>query len=801
MKRNKIPLCIFCLIIFSFSYGQDNYQQKLDSFSGNFITAIRSHEQQRIFMSIDKSIYTNGESIWLKAFLVNSISQKINTKSKYLFVDLVNDKDSVIKIIILDAFIKQLNSSIFIPGSISTGYYWLRAYTREMADNDTNNICVKPIYIVNRSNENNYIKPIRKPVSKDTMPGVDFFPEGGSIITGINSTVAVHVSHLHGVPVITEGFIKNDHDAIVSRFVTNGSGYSKFDFEPSGYRKYRAVIDWHGKELNYPLPLFNFYKGQISVTKQPSGYKLRILLGDSIYKKDFVSYLVGVSKDSLIFASIGRGLYEIIATDQQLPNGITTFYLFDEKFNLLSERSIYVHGKSLVVKVETNKHVYDKREKVTLNLSITDAQQRPIPSLIAISVADTTLGNRKEDCPVASNSFDQQSVDVTSLASNECLNDNNIDLMMMTRNNRYETLGKLNVKPAIIDADSLLYIKGKVINSKNEPASNKVINLLVNSGELSFHSDTTDIAGRFSFPFENFADSMQFALEVKDLNGHAQSDKIIIDDPAYPKLSTPVFLKEYLQLQPKTISKYINAYYEFGTVDDKHALPTVIVNKSQKNVDYDQSKRVSPGSTILTSNELNERNGVGNSVLNVGGMHLLNGYLVINGLTSIKAPDPSSEPLLLINGSEVALSVGVGETSPVISYLNNLNPKNIDFLEILKGGDGANYGLRGGNGVILVNLSNKIKDGTQKNSNLKIYYAKGISNPRLFHDMEQQAGGEKSLSGDNRPTLFWNGSFITDNKASLTFYTGDVPAMYKATITGITIHGDIIYKTIKFENK
>jgi hypothetical protein len=147
-----------------------------------------------------------------------------------------------------------------------------------------------------------------------------------------------------------------------------------------------------------------------------------------------------------------------------------------------------------------------------LNLSITDAQQRPIPSLIAISVADTTLGNRKEDCPVASNSFDQQSVDVTSLASNECLNDNNIDLMMMTRNNRYETLGKLNVKPAIIDADSLLYIKGKVINSKNEPASNKVINLLVNSGELSFHSDTTDIAGRFSFPFENFADSMQFAL-------------------------------------------------------------------------------------------------------------------------------------------------------------------------------------------------------------------------------------------------------------------------------------------------
>ncbi|MDQ6904868.1 MAG: Plug domain-containing protein, partial [Bacteroidota bacterium] len=425
----------------------------------------------------------------------------------------------------------------------------------------------------------------------------------------------------------------------------------------------------------------------------------------------------------------------------------------------------------------------------------------PIPSLIAISVADTSLGNRNEDCNVAVNAFDLQPVDGMSLARSECVDNNTIDLLMMARNNSYETLGKLNVKSAIIDADSLLYIKGKVITLKNEPASGKVINLLVNFGDLSFHSDTTDIAGRFSFPLENFADSMQFALEVKDLNGHTQNDKIIMETPSYPKLRTPPSLKEYLPVQPKTIRKYINAYYESGTFDDKHALPAVVVNKSQKNVDYDQSKRVSPNSAILTSNELNERNGVGISVLNVGGMHLLNGYLVVNGLTSMKAPDVTSEPLLLVNGAEVSLSGGVSETSPVMTYLNSLNPKNIDFIEILKGGDGANYGLRGGNGVILVNLSNKTKDGIQNSNNLKTYYAKGIANPGLFHNREYQPGDDKLLSGDNRSTLFWNGSFITDNNAALTFYTSDVPATYRATITGITIHGDIIYKTITFENK
>jgi len=45
-------------------------------------------------------------------------------------------------------------------------------------------------------------------------------------------------------------------------------------------------------------------------------------------------------------------------------------------------------------------------------------------------------------------------------------------------------------------------------------------------------------------------------------------------------------------------------------------------------------------------------------------MHLLNGVLVMNGLTSMKAPDLTSEPLLLINGAEASLSPGYRRKQP-----------------------------------------------------------------------------------------------------------------------------------------
>ena len=808
MSCNKKLLTLFLCISFNPSlFAQNNGEQILDSFAGKFISVIRTHEKQRAYLVTDKAFYRSGESIWMKAFILNTISNKANNKNQFLFVDLVNERDSVVKVVILDATNQSLNSRFFLPESLPQGNYWLRAYTRQMAEGDLSGICVKPIFIGNKNSEVQVAKSKKIIHFEDNNLQVTFFPEGGSLMTGINTTVALRLSNANGNPSGVNGYLKDSRDSIITSFTTSALGIGKFEFEPSRHRKYSVVINWHGKEINYPLPSFDFFAGQLSVIKQSPGYKFRILLEDSIYRKDVETYLIGVSKDSLVFASIGKGQYEVLVDEQKLPKGINTFYLFDKAFKMLSERSVYVDNVNLNIKATTDKSIYGRREKVTLNLSVTDAAQHPVTSLLTIAVLDTLTAFTVGQSEAKDLTADEEPFDNLFLAQNEYLTVEDKDLLMMVRGgNTYQKISNSTALPASDNLDSLLYIRGTVLNDKNKPSANSILSLLSNSSNTVLYTDTTNSIGRFRFPLEYYADSTQFAIDARDLKGRPQFYKIELDTIHYPVVSTPAVGKKYLPFKTGDIKKYLNKYYndELENGDKKMLLPVTL--KGRRKINYDESKRVSTSSAILTSDDLNERNSVGNAVLRVGGLHLINGILMINGPTAIKPPDLSSEPLLLVDGVKVTVTsdAQVGQNSPTIGYLNSINPKDIDFIEILKGAEGANFGVRGGNGVILINLLNTRRNSDQDASNLKMFYARGVSNPVLFPITDYQRKDIKAGAfADNRSTIFWNGNYLFKDvpAATLSFYTSDIPANYKVIITGVTISGDIIYKTITFQSK
>ncbi|MEO7048600.1 MAG: TonB-dependent receptor plug domain-containing protein [Ferruginibacter sp.] len=800
----KFFLCIIALMFSVASFAQSTPQEKLDTFSAHFVSSIRTHEKQRVYLATDKSVYINGESLWFKAFLVNDISGKINNDSKFLFVDVVDNKDNVIKTVILDAANKQTDSRIILPATLPSGNYWLRAYTREILKTDPNNICVKPIYVINRTDDSNFKTQLKKANPSDSLV-VTLYPEGGNIITGVSSTVAVRAADLNGNPVAVKGLIRDNYETVMGGFTTDEYGLAKFDFEPSNHRNYRAVVNWNGKEISYPLPPSNFYGGQISVTKAAPNYMVQVLLGDSIYTKNALSYLIAISRGNMVFASIGRGLYQVAVPEKKLLNGIVTFYLFDDNFHFLSERSVYVEDNSLHVKLTTDKEIYAPHEKVTMDLSMADGDQQPVASLVAVSVIDSKFSDPSKECPVIPKDYSDETIDNIFLSGDECLTEKEKGLMMLIRKGNYETLSKSVEVEKYIDNDSLLYLKGVVLNEKGGPVADKIVTLISSS---IFHSATTNNEGRFSFPLDNYTDSTQFALRVTNLKGRPDNSKIVLDTITYPKVTTPASLKESATLDSRKVRKYIDTYYPLNT-DDKHVLPDVNL-KDQKELGYDASKRVSASSTILTSKDLKENSSVGNAILRVGGLHMLNGYLVINGLTQMGAPDGGSEPMVLVNGAPAMTSVGgatavggPGDTSPDISYLNTFDPKSIDFIEILKGADGARYGTRGGNGVILVNTLNNIKVESSPGNNVQTYYATGISKPGLFLITTYPENEVKPATFVERhSTLFWDGNYFTEKADNtITFYNSDIPATYKVMATGITIYGDIINKTITFKSK
>ena len=801
MCSNK-TLCLLLLAIAATSLSaQEVHTNQLDSFTAKLITAGRANATEQAYLVTDKSVYKAGEYIWFNTLLLNTRSQRLSNNSKLLFVDVVDENDNVIKRMMLDATNQQLYSRLQLPDSLSGGYYWLRAYTRQMAVQDTNNIGIKPLYILDK--EDNRSKKNKENRNINDHPSLMLYPEGGNMITGIDATVAVAATDKTGAPLSINGLIKDNRDTLVTTFSTNALGLAKFQFEPSGFRQYKAVVNYEGKEWSYPLPAFDYYKGQLSVTKQPGTYQLRVLLGDSIYKKDAVTYVAGISKDSLVFAAFGRGLYQVNIDESKLPSGITTFYLFDTEFNLLSERSVYVNSSDVQVKITTDKTVYAKRDKVNLNVFVLDASQHPIPALISVAVSDSVFTG-KPQCNVPDLTT-SGTIDNLFLATHDCFTGEDADLLMLTYNNTYAKLNKPVEKSVIEAGDSSFYISGKVLSAKSNGAD-KIVTFISNAGNNDlFFTDTTDNSGHFSFAVENLPDSMQYALGVKDVNNHALDNAIAIDNLTYPELKTPVAVKQVAAVSIKAAMDKFTRQYDLQSMEENSGhLPPVTV-KGEKAADYDVSKRVSPFSEVFSGKDFDGRTSADNVVLRASGLQLVNGYLLMRGLFSIKGSGAATEPLLIVDGAPVYVSAnsGVGVSSPVLSYLSNLNPREIDFIEVLKDGSAANYGVRGANGVILVNTTNKTPN-FHLGDNMRVFYASGVSRPaifpvRLYNEKDKKA----ALGVDNRSTIFWNGHFLTNNdgNALFSFYTSDVPATYTVTITGITQHGDVIYKTVNFKSK
>ncbi len=137
-----------------------------------------------------------------------------------------------------------------------------------------------------------------------------------------------------------------------------------------------------------------------------------------------------------------EGLYQVAVPANKLPDGIVTFYLFDENFKPLSERSVYVDDNSLHVQLTTDKKVYKPHEKVTMDLSITGGDQKPVASLVAISVIDSAFSDPSGQCPALPADYRTKTIDNIFLARDKCLSDKEKDLLMLMRKNNYEGLSK-----------------------------------------------------------------------------------------------------------------------------------------------------------------------------------------------------------------------------------------------------------------------------------------------------------------------------------------------------------------------
>jgi hypothetical protein len=792
MKSLINPVCI--AFLFPFYVFAQNSHPPLDSIAGQLINNLRSRSPEKIVMQTDKSVYSAGETIWFRAYILDSLSNRLKDRSKILYVDLVNDKDSVEQQLLFDAGHFQTNGSVSLDDSLQTGYYWVRAYTKKILEQNVNNIGLLPLYVFNIHNNNPQQRKVQRKneaVQTDAVPIVDIYPEGGELISGIDCVVALRVHDKKGNPLSVAGYVKNSKGDIDAKFSTDKNGLAKFSFSPVWYRKYGIFIQNHDRyDSIAALPRVNLYAAQIAVVQQNNSFiKARVMLEDSIFTLSYTTYILGVHDDQLCFAGVGKGRYELDIPVSKFPGGISELLLFNPQGKLVSERDIYIDKKSVAVNITNDKQNYDAREKVKMNIKVTDDLNQPLVSALSVSVAASRVTD-------STNSF----------YKDEFLNGFDFDspardLEMLTRKDATHILNSMSIDTNYSSEN--LVLNGKVLDKKNIPIPQAEVMLMIKGDNTFILQDTTQTKGDFHFDLPFYKDMTEFSIQTNNMMGKKEEYQITTDPLIFPRFKTPLALKEKFDNGREEFLETIKRKYIDPVIIEagKNSLPLVTVTASEKKT---KNAKVNEDlSNVITQKELMEggSNNVERAVLSNGKFHLLGGYLMAGGPNGLTGPSATDEPIIIMDGQQITVSSDGITGSPVLSFLKELTPSDIGYIKILTPEQSGMYGLRGGHGVIEIH-STTIYDNNISKEGIVNFYRKGFTVPSNFpmpdYDDRQT---RKSKTPDVRTTIYWNGNIITDKNGeiTLTFYSADASETYIVTIAGVTEDGEKIYKTTTIE--
>ena len=185
MMKNKsiLPLLVFFLSITVLAYKVDD-----DPFSAllkKLETYNEKYPQEKVHLHMDKPYYAIGDDIWFKAYVVNAQTSKLSTISSALYVELINEKDSVKKQLKLPLVSGITWGDFKLPDSLTEGNYRIRAYTQWMrnAGNDfffdktikignswANKVFVKTQYTYAKQNASDQVNAVIRFADEDGKP-------------------------------------------------------------------------------------------------------------------------------------------------------------------------------------------------------------------------------------------------------------------------------------------------------------------------------------------------------------------------------------------------------------------------------------------------------------------------------------------------------------------------------------------------------------------------------------------------------------------------------------------------------
>lgn len=227
---------------------------------------------------------------------------------------------------------------------------------------------------------------------------LQFMPEGGALVVGINTKVAFKALGEDGNAVDVSGIIVNSKQEKVATFKSTHQGMGEFYLQPQTGETYTAVMNLNNNATKtYLLPAVKPSGIVLNVTSSMNSdsVTIKLTVTPDIITANSIYYLVCQSRGIACYASALKfsGNSQSVSISKNIfPTGITRISLLDFHAHPLNERIIYIdHQDNLCVNISTDKNHYTARDSVGMDVTVTNKDGAPVQGVFSLAVTDDIL--------------------------------------------------------------------------------------------------------------------------------------------------------------------------------------------------------------------------------------------------------------------------------------------------------------------------------------------------------------------------------------------------------------------------
>lgn len=794
MKKGSYLIAVFAFLLAGASSLR---AQRLDS----LLNVLETHyAQEKLYLHFDRNAYNPGETIWFKAYLFSGNLPSSISRTAYF--ELLDENGKALQRKVSPVVASSSAAAFDLPADIGSSMVYVRAFTQWMLNFDSSFLYVKAIPV---------LQPPKAAAVKASNPAprvfLQFFPEGGDLVSGVSCRVAFKATDDKGLPIKASGEVRDSKGKEVASFSSVHDGMGFFSLTPAAQEKYKASWkDETGKTHQANLPDVKKQGFALSIDQDQEAIQFAISRSEGETSASSAVSIVGQMQQQMVYmakANIlpGKTIRGKIPVEQ-LPAGILQVTIFSDN-KPLAERIVFVNKQDYYFITDLNAALkgFDKRKRNVIQIDVPDT----LRTNLSVSVTDAEINPRQDNeddifshillTSDIKGYVHQPGYYFSSEADSVV---KHLDLVMMTngwrRFNWEQVVAGKFPKLQYLPED-YLEVQGKITGlSKGQLTGKELTGIFDISGKQQFLNIPVNGDGVFTIPGMIFYDTAKLYYQFNN-----DKDKVLTSRASFD-------IKNNLLYRSPSFKPDTNWVYRYPQPEkDVLQKNRELAAKHNKAMDEQRKKVQTLQEVTITAKQKSKKDLLEEEY--VSGM-----FKGGEGYTFIMEDDPlanaSQSVLAYLQGKVAGLQITVNGPSASLSWrggspslfvnemqgdVNQVQTLNMSDVAMIKVFRPPFFGAPGGGagGAIAIYT----KKGGAMNQDIKgLDFAKipGYSPVKQFYSPDYMKYDDSHSQPDYRPTLYWDPFILTDKNSRrvlLSFYNNDITRKFRIVIEGCNEEG------------